>query len=94
MILQNTKIDMLPLDALVVLPSALIFWLFLIGVHGGLLTLLQQLAHVMILDWRQRRENTNGHTLGPSQDPLLPACKYSVEAHSVRRCTGLLEGVR
>lgn len=30
MILQNTKIDMLPLKALIILPSALIFWLLLV----------------------------------------------------------------
>lgn len=57
MILQNTKIDMLPLDALIIFPSVLIFWFFLIRVHGGLLPLLQQFAHMMILDWRERRKH-------------------------------------
>lgn len=55
MILQNTKIDMLPLKALIILPSALIFWLLLVWVHGGLLPFLQQFAHMMVLDWKKRR---------------------------------------
>ena len=69
MILQNTKIDMLPPKALIIFPSALIFRLLLIWVHGGLLPLLQQFAHVMILDWKERgRHNGHSHTFEKNHD--------------------------
>lgn len=44
------------MNALIVFPSILIFWFFLIWVHSGLLPLLQQFAHVMILDWIEKTQ--------------------------------------
>lgn len=41
---------MLPLNALIIFPSILIFWFILIRVYSGFLPLFQQLAHVMILE--------------------------------------------
>jgi len=67
MILQNTKIDMLPRDALIIFPSVLIFWLFLVRVDSGLLPLLQQFAHMMILESELRVPVTQGLLLGRSE---------------------------
>lgn len=67
MILQNTKIDMFPLNASVIFPNILVFWLFRIRVHGGLLPILQQFAHVMILESKLRVPVTQGLLLGRSE---------------------------
>lgn len=67
MILKNTKIDMLPLNALIIFPSILVFWFFLIWVHGGLLPLLQQFAHMMVLESELRVPVTQGLLLGRSE---------------------------
>lgn len=67
MILQNTKIDMLPLVALIIFPSIPVFWFFLIRVHSGLLPLLQQFAHMMVLESELRVPVTQGLLLGRSE---------------------------
>lgn len=55
------------MNALIVFPSILIFWFFIIRVHSGLLSLLQQFAHVMILESELRVPVTQGLLLGRSE---------------------------